>query len=195
MPRLKAEVQNYLIACEIESHSDRTIEEKRSDLGKLIWFFEAKGHTVCDHPTLQAFFLYLRNGHKERSGRWGNARETESLSSGRMKKYYSQIRAFLNWMVKEYDLAVSPIAKISPPIDRPDQVQPFTQEHLTRLLAAARRTAHPKRDVAILSLMLETELLHLNSQGETQSLRERVAELERLNARLIEAKTVPAVAV
>ena len=54
------------------------------------------------------------------------------------------------------EIEVSPMERISKPIDRPDQLNPFTKDQLLRLLAATKKTRHPKRDEAILLLMLDT---------------------------------------
>jgi len=49
------------------------------------------------------------------------------------------------------------MARIPVPVDRPDQIQPFSDEELKALLAAAKKTkANPKRDHSLLLLLLDT---------------------------------------
>ena len=50
------------------------------------------------------------------------------------------------------------MARVKPPVDRPNQIQPFTPQQVGILLATAKNTLHPKRDMAILSLLYETSL-------------------------------------
>lgn len=45
---------------------------------------------------------------------------------------------------------------IRPPVCRADQVQPFNQEQVDALVAAARRSRHAKRDEAIVLFLLDT---------------------------------------
>jgi len=46
--------------------------------------------------------------------------------------------------------------KVAPAINRDDQVQPFTDGQIEKLLKAARGSAHPKRDEAIFLFLLDT---------------------------------------
>jgi len=46
--------------------------------------------------------------------------------------------------------------KLRPPVNRPDQIQPFTEEQIDALLAAAKRSQHPRRDEAIVLFLLDT---------------------------------------
>lgn len=48
--------------------------------------------------------------------------------------------------------------RIPVPVDRPDQIQPFTEEQVQALLRAASKSKYPKRNEAILLLMLDTGL-------------------------------------
>ena len=50
------------------------------------------------------------------------------------------------------------MARVKPPIDRPDQVQPFTNDQVLDILAAAKKSSHPKRDYAICIFLLDSGL-------------------------------------
>ena len=98
------------------------------------------------------------NGHKEPGGRWGNSRMTKQVTPGTVKTYHRILKAFFNPLVNEGKLDTSPMERINPPIDRPDQVVPFTMEQLTALLTAAAKGNNPKRDEAVLLLLLDAGL-------------------------------------
>jgi site-specific recombinase XerD len=112
LPRL---IDDFLLVGDIARHSQRTLESRRERLGKLLWFVKHKGFTTCALLEIRGFFLYLNHGHKEEGGRWGNPSQIKPLSSGRVKSYYSTLRTFFNWAVKEGILTVSPMAKIELP--------------------------------------------------------------------------------
>jgi site-specific recombinase XerD len=73
-----------------------------------------------------------------------------------VRTYYAHLRSFFNWLVGEGLLETSPLAALSPPQARPDQIQPFTREQVEALLLAARRASYPQRDEAILLFLLDT---------------------------------------
>ncbi len=149
---------NWFMAGEINRHSERTTQARRELLKKLSWFLAHKSLDVCDIAALRAFLHHATNGHKEEGGRWGNPRMTKPTTPGTVKTYHRILRAFFNHLVTEGELDASPMERIPPPIDRPDQVVPFTLEQLAALIQAATRGNNPKRDEAILLLLLDTGL-------------------------------------
>jgi integrase/recombinase XerD len=60
------------------------------------------------------------------------------------------------WIVEEGGLESSPMARIPAPVDRPDQVEPFTSEQIEALLGAARKSLNAKRDEAVVLFLLDT---------------------------------------
>jgi site-specific recombinase XerD len=150
LPRL---VDSWLLAGDINRHSARTIETRRERLGRLLWFLRHREFAACGLTELRAFFHYPNHGHEEPGGRWGNPRLTNGTSSGRVKSYHSTIRTFFGWLVEEGQIEATPMARIPPPVDRLDRIQPFTADQLKALLAAAKHgRANPRRDEAILLL-------------------------------------------
>jgi integrase/recombinase XerD len=61
-------------------------------------------------------------------------------------------------MIAEGRIDVNPMEGIPKPIARRDQIRPFSDDELIRLLRAARKSKYPRRDVAILSLLIDTGL-------------------------------------
>ena len=153
---LKMFIEMWLMECEIRQHSDATLANRRLLTEKLLWFYEEKKFTICNKLTLTQFMLYVKNGHKEEGGRWGNTQLTKAASAGTSATYHRHLRALFNWIVKDGGLAASPMESIASPVDRPDDIQPFTELQMQALFAAARKTAHPKRDEAILMLLLDS---------------------------------------
>lgn len=147
---------SWLIVGDISRHSDRYLESRKDLMGKLLWFLETKKLDECDTDSIRLFMQHVQHGHKEPGGRWGNPRMTRPTKPRTSKNYYGILRSFFNWCISEGELTQSPMDRISVPVDRADQVQPFTEDQMRRLLAAAKKTLHPKRDEAILLLLLDT---------------------------------------
>jgi integrase/recombinase XerC/integrase/recombinase XerD len=72
--------------------------------------------------------------------------------------HYRILRTFFNWLVAEEELSRSPLHNVAPPVDRPDQIQPFNADQIRALLDAAEKSTVSKRNVALLSLLLDTGL-------------------------------------
>jgi integrase len=155
LPRL---VDSWLLACDINQHSARTMEEWRGALGKFLWFLRQQDVPQCGTHEVRRFLHYLTHGHEEPGGRWGNPRMTRPVAPGTVKTYHKILRAFFNWLVAEGEITVSPMQRVPTPVDRPDQIQPFTPDQLKAVLAAAKRTLNPRRDEAIVLLLLDTGL-------------------------------------
>lgn len=146
--------ERWLDACDGQFHSERTIEARRSILDKLLWFLRHVETDQCGTREVEKFLAYLRHGHKESGGRWDNPQMTRPVRPRTVKDYYGHLRTFFRWCVAQGELAVSPCERITPPTARADQVQPFTEAEVRAMLAAARaKTAHPRRNEAILTLL------------------------------------------
>ena len=137
-------------------HSLRTIEFRRHVGEKLVWFLEQQNRSHCETTDLRRFLAYAVEGHRDPEGRWGNARMTKPLRPATLHRYYRELRAFFNWVVKDERLKESPMTKVAPPQLRSKQVQPFTQAQQTILLSVSRTSNHPRRDEAILLFLLDT---------------------------------------
>lgn len=153
---LLGQIEEYLLVCQIAGHSARTIDNRRDRLGRLAWWSGRFGCQALDNEALRAFFLYLARSHTDPAGRWGNPGARDPLSPGTLKSYYSTLRTFFLWLVAEEIIDASPLARVPVPIDRPDQIQPLTQEQARDLLRAASQTRQPLRDSAIILLLLDT---------------------------------------
>lgn len=158
LAQLESYADCWLLDCDSRYLSRATITTRRLIVDKLLWFLHDRELPVCGKPELLRFFGYLRNGHDEAGGRWGNPPMARTVRPGTLASYFAILRTLFKFLVAEGALAVSPIETMTKPIVRADQVQPFSDDQLAALRAAARRSLHPRRDEAILLLLLDTGL-------------------------------------
>jgi integrase/recombinase XerD len=117
---------------------------------------EQRNCTHCGTPELKQFLTYLSNGHTEPGGRWGNPQLTSPMRPVSIKDYSGNLRSMFKWFVTEGYLEASPMESIPVPTVRANQIQPLSYEHVTALIKAAGRSTNPKRDTAIVLLLLDT---------------------------------------
>jgi len=126
---------------------------------KLLWFLLHHGHTSCGLAELRGFLAYLQRGHESLEGRWDNKQNPRCstfLRPATVHISYSHLRTFFRWTAAEGVVESSPMDRLPPPIARPDQIQPFTQDQVEAILQAAKRSNHPRRDKAIILFLLDT---------------------------------------
>jgi len=146
----------WLLTCDIARHSQQTLKLRRIILDKLLWFLREKSLETCGLHELRLFFSYLNHGHEQPGGRWGNPQLTKPVKPATVVTYDCHLRTFFTWLVQEEVIEASPMERIAEPIDRPDQIEPFTDEEVETLIAAAKKSNCPKRDEAILWFLLDT---------------------------------------
>lgn len=156
LPRLEFVIRGWLLDCEIQQMSGRTLQSRTDTLSKLVWFLQRRGFAQCGPHEIRSYFLYLTRGHEEPGGRWGNPRETLPLKPGTVVSYYNILRTLFNYAVESGDADVSPMARLKSPIDRPDDPVPFTDLQVEKIVAAAKSSSSPKRNAAIVFLLLDT---------------------------------------
>ncbi len=150
--------EGWLLAGDISQHSQCTVYTRSSIVRKLLWFLQRRACETCGTLELRQFLAHLTNGHKEPGGRWGNPRMNKPVRPRTVHTYHGHLRTFFRWLVTEGAMPSSPMDRIPVPVSRSDQIQPFTQEQLKALLAAARRSRYARRDEAILLFLLDTAL-------------------------------------
>ncbi|SRR5258708_4144143 len=94
-----ADVQRYadgwLLSGEIDQHSHRTLDSRRSIIQKLLWFLQQKEIAQCDTLALWRFLAYLTNGHKDGRGRWDNPQLTRPVRPRTFHTYHGHLRTFV----------------------------------------------------------------------------------------------------
>jgi integrase/recombinase XerC len=145
----------WLIDLEIRQASKATLALRRIIVSKLVWYLRHGEHAECSTNTLRRFFQYLGREPGE-GGRWGNEQQCRPVKPGTVATYHRNLKSLFVWLVNEHVIDASPMDAIAPPIDRADQIQPFTQQQVTALLSACKKTDQPRRDEAVLLFMLDT---------------------------------------
>ncbi len=146
----------WLLDCELRQHTQRTLDSRRNHLDKFFWFLDYRQLTEVGTPELRQYMQYLANGHLDSGGRWGNPHLTEPMRPVSMHGHYRVLRALFNWMVKEEAIETSPMARVPAPIFRSEIKQPLPIEQTTKLIQAAKRSLNPRREEAIVLLLLDT---------------------------------------
>ena len=178
---LPSHLDDWIIWCDMASHSARTNELRRIIVSKFIWFCEQNNFTTCGHSELQRFFAYLNTGHQSKQGRWGNPQQNKPLRSSTKQNYQKHLRCFFSWMVEEGQLSCSPMERMPTVVVRSDQIQPFTREQVTAFLQAARRSRNRLRDEAIITVLFDTGI----RASELCSLRMRDVDLDQYRCRVL----------
>lgn len=153
---LQKYIEGWLLTCEISRHSERTLGNRRMVTEKLLWFLQQKDLQDCGVMELRLFLAYLNTGHKDPGGRWGNPQLTEPVKDRTVKDYHGTLRTLFNWIVAEGALAESPMERIPVPVDRPDDIEPFTDSQVKALLEASKKTLQSRRDEAMLLFLFDT---------------------------------------
>ena len=158
---LEYAIEGWLLDCQVRQHSARTIEGRRQICRDFVAFTRASGFATVGTIELRAFLAALPTLHVNSDP----PRRPIGKSSARL--YYAYLRTLLNWCVDEDLIPASPLAKVKPPEARPDQVAPFSDDEIAKILNAARTGRFPKRDEAMILFLLDTgirvgELVGLN---------------------------------
>jgi site-specific recombinase XerD len=151
--------EDWLSDCQMRQHSTRTIELRKTQIGRLKWFLNHRNFENCGTKELRAFFAYLTTGHQDSRGRWGYGelhQASQPLRPTTVKTYYAHLQSFFNWLVSEELIRSSPLAPLSIPRAHSDQIQPFTMEQVEALLLATKRASYPQRDEALILFLMDT---------------------------------------
>lgn len=154
--RLERLAADYLLDCDYRLHSPRPVDTRRVFIRNLVWFLRHRGYGACDTSELRQFFVYLRRGHEEGAGHWGNPQWNKPARPVTIKDYYVNLRCLFNWLVADGALEVSPLDAIPKPSAPVEQVQPFSAVQIQALLKAARRSTQPRRNEAIILFLYDT---------------------------------------
>lgn len=154
--KLQGLSDEYLCDCDLRLQSPRTIETRRVFLRNFLWFLERRGYETCGVPQLRQFFHYLMHGHEEPGGRWGQSRFNRPVRPITVMDYYTCLRSFFDWMAAQQVIRDTPFAAIPKPQVREEVKTSLSAEQIEALLRAAGESAAPKRNAAILALLLDT---------------------------------------
>jgi hypothetical protein len=85
------------MVCDLEDCSAKTVKSRRDVLAHLGRFLADRKLSECDAGALESFHHYLRDGHEEQRGRWGNPTQKGELCPLKIKGYHAILRAFFNF--------------------------------------------------------------------------------------------------
>lgn len=109
-------VRNYLISCQVEGKSPRTIEAYSMVLSRFCQMYDPQTATA---PDIRLFLLSLQNQNKKPST---------------VHIYYRSLKTFYNWLVNEKLLKESPMLNIRAPKLPKVLIRPFTEQDIARLM-------------------------------------------------------------
>ena len=156
--KLAAHVRAWLLDGEIGQLSPRTLDSRKRLLAKLEFFLTQHDYRYCGLPELREFLASVQTPRPGPNGSRGLSSTRKTNRAGTVATYWAILRTFFRFLVAEEVIEVSPMDRIKKPIDRPDQIQPFTEDQINALLAAARKSHHPRRDEALLLFLLDSGL-------------------------------------
>jgi hypothetical protein len=109
---LQRAFDDWILDCEYRLQSPQTLAVRKTFLKNLLWFLRQRNYEVCGPRELKEFFLYLRHGHEQDGGRWGNKRLITPPRPETVKDYRVCLNTFFKWLVSGEMLTASPMAKI-----------------------------------------------------------------------------------
>lgn len=136
---LKSFVRGYLLTHQTQGSSPHTVEYYHGILNRFLWY-AANADWPDDAKFLNEWhireFLGYVGTKLNRWGREGNGSESSArkASAGTVHHYYSALRAFFNWAVREGFLTQSPVAKVKVAKVKPRVVQPYSAEQVKKML-------------------------------------------------------------
>ena len=155
---LNSFVADWLLESELQQVAKPTLATRKDFLGKLCWFLLHKEKTHVGPIELKSFLLYLSNGHLEEGGRFGIPKLIKPLKPISIHGYFRVMRGFFNWLCEEELIEANPMKRIKAPIARTEDKQPISDEHVTMMLCATKKSVHRQRDEAMLLFLLDTGL-------------------------------------
>ncbi len=137
----------WFLEGEIQQWSARTMADRRDWMRRLASFLAARSMDF-GADGLRAFVRALMLGND------GGGRKP--LSPASVKHAHVILTAFGNWCVRDECLSENPMKRVPVPKQIPPDIDPFTDDELVQLFAAAGRSRSKHRDTALLYFMDET---------------------------------------
>jgi site-specific recombinase XerD len=143
--------------------SPKTLSDRRRVLGQLVWWLENEAEETPEFAALtpavvRLYLAYCREANPR--GRWGSERgeARREARPGTVREYFRTLRSFLLFCREEGLLppGVEPLRNVRPPKVPVDQIEPFSEEQVQRLIDGARQSRNPERDVAILFVLVDS---------------------------------------
>jgi site-specific recombinase XerD len=136
---LKSLVRGYLLTHQTEGSSPNTIQYYRGILDRFLWYAAMAGWAddarLLNEWHIREFLGYVGT----EMNRWakegkGSESSTQKASAATVHHYYSALRAFYNWAIREGFVPQSPLAKVKVAKAKPRVMQPYSAEQIKKML-------------------------------------------------------------
>lgn len=154
--QLEKFINDWLLDGELRQLTPRTMSWRRDHMERFLWFLRDRECTAVGTAEIKQYMLYLAKSHEEPEGRWGNPKNRAPMRAVSIQNYHRLLRAFFNWLVEEELLPSSPMKKVPAPVCRTEIKQPLPDELIPALVRAAQRSDNPRRNEAIVLVLLDT---------------------------------------
>ena len=160
---LRSSIDDFIMDRQISGCTPKTLTWHKTALGRFHQFLDAE--QVADLDSLSPSIIRRYIAHLQSSG----------LSAASVATYTRSLFAFTKWLHEEGLTDQNVQGNVKRPRQPQQMKEPFTDEEITRLLTACKRSDYPLRDVAIFSLMFDCGL----RAGEITSLEMRRLHLDQ----------------
>ncbi|MBC1935121.1 tyrosine-type recombinase/integrase [Listeria grandensis] len=140
-------IDDFLLNCEIEDLSEKTISNRRQELGKFEGYMrEKRGVEEVSRLTVHDLKAYIRSVQQRK------------LKPASVRAYYFAVQTFLNFCVAERHLASNPLVEVPTPKKRVKQVQAFSDSEVKRMLGlySIQGSFRGARTKTLLALLADT---------------------------------------
>ena len=167
-------IAEYLLCCQTEGKSMRTVEWYRQKLGYFAQFLQ--GNSLATEvegigaAEIRRFIHHLQTGVQAGANNPHRPTEDKPLSPQTVAGYVRTLRAFFSWAEREGLVDEHPMKHVKTPKVPQRDMPFFSDAEIARLLAALRQpTAVGQRNYALAVLLLDTgmrvsELIHMEMQ-------------------------------
>lgn len=155
---LKLWIADYIDSCWAAEQTRVTIEGKEEVFKKLLWFLSHAQYDSIGVLELRKFFVYLRKGHEDPEGRWGNPQQRKPLGRRRIEMFYIYFQTFFRWCANQWLIPLSPLERIERPEKPKPNIKIPTEEQMMEWLNAAANSAFPERNVLLIMFIFDTGL-------------------------------------
>ena len=149
-------IADFLFSRRVRNASKATLDKYTTMTKNLLWFLEDRKMPFCGRREVQEFMIYVRDGDPDTGARWGRDCSGAPARPSTVATYFTVIQTLFKFLTEEDIVDSCPLRSNDRPIARTDQIQPFTDDEVLRLLKAAGESRHPLRDRAIIYLLLDT---------------------------------------
>jgi len=142
---LDGQLKLFLLTCKVNGLSPRSLEDYQDKIGRFVAFCKAQGINEPKDVTPQHIKLFLLSLQQR-------------LKPSSVHGYYAAVHRLMNWLVEEGVLQKSPMERMKPPKVPKQVIQPFSREHIVRMLTVCGDTFIGCRNQAIIKTFLDTGL-------------------------------------